>query len=108
MLLTKIKKKQGPLIHLSIDDKIVKTHSDIQVKDLNSNDEVEILITKLKSLFVTDIHLTAFIAYDKVELFDRSAEMNILDSINNFKRLYTNIKKLWYGTFHSSTCLYVA
>lgn len=86
----------------------MKTHSDIQIKDLNSNDEVEILITKLKSLFVTDIHLTAFIAYDKVELFNRSAEMNIFDSINNFKKLYTNIKKLWYGTFHSSTCLYVA
>ena len=44
------KKKQGPAIHLSLNDKIRKTCSDIHVKDLNSDDEVEPLITKLKSL----------------------------------------------------------
>ena len=44
------KKKQGPAIHLSLDDKIRKTCSDIHVKDLNSDGEVELLITKLKSL----------------------------------------------------------
>ena len=40
------KKKQGPAINLSLDDKIRKTCSDVQVKDLNSDDGVQILITK--------------------------------------------------------------
>ena len=40
-----------------------KTQSEIQVKDLNSDDGVEILITKLKSLSPKDINQAAFLAY---------------------------------------------
>ena len=46
------KNKQGPTIYLSLDDRIGKMCSDIQVKDLHNDDGVEILITKLKSLFL--------------------------------------------------------
>ena len=46
------KNKQGPAIYLSLDNKIGKMCSDIQVKDLHNDDGVEILITKLKSLFL--------------------------------------------------------
>ena len=48
------KKKQGPAIYLSLDDKIRKTCSNIQVKDLNIDDGIDILITKSKSLFAKD------------------------------------------------------
>ena len=65
------KKKQGPAICLSLNDKIRKTCSDIQVKDLNSDDGVEIFITKLKSLFAKDINHVTFLAYDKFESFKR-------------------------------------
>ena len=34
------KKKQGPVIYLSLDNKIRRTCSDIEVKDLNSGDGV--------------------------------------------------------------------
>ena len=61
------KKKQGPTIYLSLDDKIGKTCSDIQVKDLNDDDGVKILITKLKFLFAKDINQAVFLAYDKFE-----------------------------------------
>ena len=65
------KKKQGHAIYLSLDDKIRKANSNIQVKDLNSDDGVEILITKLKSLFAKDINQVAFLAYGKFKSFKR-------------------------------------
>ena len=40
-----------------------------------------------------DINQVAFIAYDKSEMFKRPANMNIVDVINEFERLYNNIKK---------------
>ena len=85
------KKKQGPAIYLSLDENI--TVVVIQVKDLNSDDGVNILLCKLKSLFAKDINQAAFIAYDKSEMFKRPANMNIVDFINEFERLYNNIKK---------------
>ena len=49
--MTDLKKKQGPAIYLFLDEKIRKTCCDIKVKDLNSDDGVDILLSKLKSLF---------------------------------------------------------
>lgn len=66
----------------------------IQVKDLNSNDEVKILITKLKSLLAKDINQATFLTYDKFESFKKPADMKITDFINKFKRLFNNIKKI--------------
>ena len=60
---------------------------------MNSHDGVDILLCKLKSLFAKDINQAAFIAYDKSEMFKRPANMNIVDFINEFERLYNNIKK---------------
>ena len=65
------KDKQGPAIYLSLDEKIRKTCSDIKVKDLNSDDGVDILINKLKSLFAKDSNQAAYLAYDKFETFKR-------------------------------------
>ena len=87
------KDKQGPVIYLSLDEKIRKTCSDIKVKDLNSDDGVDILINKLKSLFAKDSNQAAYLAYDKFETFKRPIDMNIVDFINEFERLYNNIKK---------------
>ena len=51
------------------------------------------MITKLKSLFAKDINEAALLAYDKFEQFKRPVDMNIIDFINEFERLYNNIKK---------------
>ena len=67
--------------------------SDIQVKDLKSDDEVKIQIKKLKSLFTKDTNQAAFLAYDKLESFNGPADINIIDFINEFERLCNNIKK---------------
>ena len=45
------KEKQGPVIYLSLDEKIRKTCSDRKVRDLNSEHGVDILVNNLKSLF---------------------------------------------------------
>ena len=86
-------KKQGPGIYLSTDVNIWKTFCDIKVKDLNSDDGVNVLLWKLKSLFAKDMNQAAFIAYDKFEMFKEPANMNIVDFINEFERLYNNLKK---------------
>ena len=60
------KDKQDHAIYLTLDEKIRKTCSDIKVKDLNSDDGVDILINKLKSLFAKDSNQATYLAYDKV------------------------------------------
>ena len=59
---------------------------------MNSDDGVDIMLCKLKSLSVKDINQAASIAYDRFEMFKRPANMNIVDFLNEFERLY-NIKK---------------
>ena len=87
------KDKQGPTIYLSLDKKIRKTCSDIKVKDLNSENGVYILVNTLKSLFVKGNNQAAYLAYDKFETFKRPIGMSMIDFINEFERLYNNIKK---------------
>ena len=79
-----VKKKQETAIYLSLDENIRKTCCDIKVKDLNSNDGVKILLSKLNSLCVKYISQAAFIAYVKFEMFTRPANMNIVDFLNQF------------------------
>ena len=52
--------------------------SDIQVKDLNSNDGIEILKTNLKLLLAKDINQAAFLAYDKLESLDMELPTGVL------------------------------
>ena len=87
------KDKQGPAIYMSLDEKIRKTCSDIKVKDLDSDNGVDILINKLKSLFAKYSNQAAYLAYNKFENFRRPIDMTIVDFINEFERLYNNIKK---------------
>ena len=54
---------------------------------MNSDDGVNILLCKLKSLFAKDINQAAIIARGKFEMFKRPANMNIADFINEFERL---------------------
>ena len=67
---------------MSLDEKFRKTCSDIKVKDLNSENGVDILVNKLKSLFEKDINEAAYLAYDKFEIFKRPIDMSMVDFIN--------------------------
>ena len=85
--------KQAPAIYFFLDENIRKICCDMKVKDLNSDDGFDILLCKLKSLFAKDINQAAIIAHGKFEMFKRPGNMNIVDFINEFERLYNNIKK---------------
>ena len=48
------------------------------MKDLNSENSVNILVNKLKSLFAKDINQVAYLAYDKFETFKRPIDMSMV------------------------------
>ena len=53
---------------------------------------MNILTKKLKTLFPKDTIQAVFLTY-KFESFKRPVDMNIVDFIDEFERLYNNIKK---------------
>ena len=75
-------KKQGPVVYLSLPDKIRKSCNDISVSDLNKDNGLNTLITKIKTLYAKDITALAYVAYDQFENFKRPDEMTIVDYIN--------------------------
>lgn len=48
---------------------------------------------KLKSSFSKDTNEAVYLAHYKSELFKRPVDMNRIDFINEFERLYDNIRK---------------
>ena len=62
-------KKQHPDIYLSLPDKVRSTCRDIAVADLNKDDGLNILINKLETLYVKDKKASAYIAYERFEIF---------------------------------------
>ena len=70
-------KKQGPVAYLPLPDKIRKSSSYIKVSDLNKDDGLTGLITKIKSLYTKDINALACMTYDQFEDFKRPDELNV-------------------------------
>ena len=85
-------KKQGPVVYLSLPDKIRKS-CNISVSDLNKDNGLNTLITKIKTLYAKDINALAYMAYDQFENFKRTDEMTIVDYINEFERLNNKIRQ---------------
>lgn len=52
----------------------------------------ESLITKLKHLLTKYINQMTLLAYDGFELLKRSADINIIDFINEFERFHNNME----------------
>ena len=61
------KEKQDPTIFLAWNEKIGKTFSDIKVKDLSSENGVDILIKKLITFFSKGTNQAAHLVYEKFE-----------------------------------------
>ena len=72
-------KKQEPAVYLLLPDKIRKGCSNIKVSDLNKDDGLTVLITKIKSLHAKDINALAYMAYDQFKNFKRPDGMSIVD-----------------------------
>ena len=61
---------------------------DLKVIDLNKDEDLTFSINTLKTLFIRDNKTSAYLAYEKLESFRRSAEMSTIDYLNAFQRLY--------------------
>ena len=86
-------KKQGPVVYLSLPDKMRKTCNDISVANLNKEKGLKVLIAKIKSLYAKDRNALAFMAYDRFESFKRPDDMSIIDYINEFENPNNRIGK---------------
>ena len=53
------KKQQGPIIYLSLPDKIRNSCRDVTVSELNKDDGLNLLINKLEKLYVKDSKASA-------------------------------------------------
>ena len=71
-------KKQGPVVYLSLTDKIRKSYNDISVRDLNKDEGLDIPIRKIKSLYEKDTK--------------RHDDMNVVGYMKEFEGLNNQIK----------------
>ena len=87
------KKQQGPVIYLSLPDKISNSCRDVTVSELNKDDGLNLGTNKLEKLHIKDNKASAYLAYEKSESFQRPRDMNIIDYLNEFERLYYDIQR---------------
>ena len=73
------RKKQGPVVYLSLPGKISKKCSNIKVSDLNKDNGSTLLITKIKRLYAKDINALACMAYDQFQNFKLPDEISTVD-----------------------------
>ena len=80
-------------MYLSLPDKIQKSCNDISVSDLNKDNGLNTLITKIETLYSKDTHALAYMGYDQFENFKRPDEMTKVDYINEFERVNNKIRQ---------------
>ena len=81
------KKQKGLVIYLLFPDKVRNSCRNISITDLNKDDGLDTLINYLDRLYLKDKKASAYLAYEKLDLFQRPTEMNIIDYVNEFERL---------------------
>ena len=89
-------KKQGLAIYLALEGPARQACSNIDVKELHSENGIKIIIEKLKSLCAKDVSQSSSfhgIPYENFENFTRPEGMSVLNYINKFDQLYEVIKK---------------
>ena len=86
------KKQQGP-VNLSLPDKIRNSCRDVTLSELNKDDCLNLLIDILQKVYVKDNKASAYLAHEKFESFQRPTDMNIIDYLNKFERLYYDIQR---------------
>ena len=60
---------------------------------MNKDNGLNLLINKLEKLYVKDSKASAYLAYKKFEFFQRPTDMNIIDYLNKFERLFYDIQR---------------
>ena len=65
---------------------------EIEIKDLTDDKGGKKLIEKLDSLYLEDIHQSAYAAYESFEMYRRPKDMNLKEILNNFEHLHNKLK----------------
>ena len=81
-------KKQGPVVNLSLLDKICKSCSDIKVSDLNKDDRLTLLITKIKCLVPEcygSFKQCKYILWEETVNTSNRSNINLWEWPNNWK-----------------------
>ena len=86
------KEKQGPVLYLSLSPKVRQACATLTKEELNVNDGLNRLITKLRELYAVSKDQAMFTAYEQFETFQRDPSMNITEYINQFEQLNHKLK----------------
>ena len=81
------KKKQGPVVYLSLSEKVRQACSSLTKEELNEDDGLNKITNKLKELYSVTEDQAMFNAYENFETFQRPNDMNICEYINKFEQL---------------------
>ncbi len=86
------KKTQGPILYRSLEGQAKKACSNIKIEDICSDRGYDLIIEKLTQVFAKDNEQKAFEDCRKFEIFQRSSDMNIVQYITEFERLYDKLQ----------------
>lgn len=82
------KKKQALAIHLTLTGKARQASGEVGVADLNKDDGVDILLTKLDGLFLLDKGRRQFNVFRDLYNLRRPSVTSVSDFVNEFERVY--------------------
>eukprot|EP00111_Clytia_hemisphaerica_P015522 TCONS_00045814-protein len=71
------KTKQGPMLYLSLSPKVLQACATLTKEQLNVEEGLDVLITKLRELYAVSKDQAMFTAYEQFETFQRDTSMNI-------------------------------
>ena len=86
------KKEMAPAVTLSLKGSAREAAREMSIADLNADDGLDKLITKLDGLYLKDEKQRKYVAIKSFEKFTRSSSQTLDDYINEFERYYNKIK----------------
>ena len=86
------KKQQAPDLVLSLEGKAREAALELEIEELNSDDGMKILLSKLDGLYLKDENQQLYVCLKKFEQHKRPSDQSINDYINEFERLYNKLK----------------
>ena len=87
------KEKQGHAVLLSLKGRAREAALELEVSELAKETGLDLIITKLDSLFAKDLDQLAYDAYEKFETLKRLPQKPIEEYLQDFDHLYNVVKK---------------
>ena len=86
------KKQRAPTVFLTLTGKAREAILEMEAAQLNAEDGMSKMFTKLDDLFKEDKTQAALICYDKFERYSKPSEMSITDYLVEFERMTEQLK----------------